>query len=116
MSTASAVRPSTPTPLRERALAPDLARGMMLLLIALAHVPWFLLGRELGPSPMHADDGSLVDRVAQVLNIVVVDARVHTIEGFNADVLAARQVFARALKDLAGARGLGLCAGGRGGA
>lgn len=82
MSTASAVRPSTPTPLRERALAPDLARGMMLLLIALAHVPWFLLGRELGPSPMHPDDGSLVDRVAQMLNIVVVDARVHTMFAF----------------------------------
>ncbi|MGW8529793.1 DUF418 domain-containing protein, partial [Nocardiopsis sp. NPDC055824] len=30
------------TPVSERALAPDLARGMMLLLIALAHVPWFI--------------------------------------------------------------------------
>ncbi len=82
MSTASAVRPSAPTLLRERALAPDLARGMMLLLIALAHVPWFLLGRELGPSPMHPDEGSPADRVAQVLNIVVVDARVHTMFAF----------------------------------
>lgn len=52
MSTASqhpASRPEfAPTPRTSRALAPDAARGVVLLGIAVANVPFFLYGRELG--------------------------------------------------------------------
>ncbi len=71
-----------PTPVTERALAPDLARGMMLLLIALAHTPWFLFTSDIGVTLMHPADGNLADRVAQALTIIVVDARTHTMFAF----------------------------------
>ncbi|MES0832603.1 DUF418 domain-containing protein [Nocardiopsis tropica] len=70
------------TPVSERALAPDLARGMMLLLIALAHVPWFLYDAPAGLAMLHPDQGNLADRIAQVASLVVVDARTHTMFGF----------------------------------
>ncbi|WP_258070646.1 DUF418 domain-containing protein [Pseudoclavibacter sp. AY1F1] len=73
---------ATPTPVSERAIAPDLARGMMLLLIALAHTPWFLFTSEIGVTLMHPADGSLADRIAQAFTIVVVDTRTHTMFGF----------------------------------
>ncbi|QUX27139.1 DUF418 domain-containing protein [Nocardiopsis akebiae] len=74
--------PAGSTPVAERALAPDLARGMMLLLIALAHVPWFLYQAPTGLAMLHPVDGGLADRVAQFMTIVVVDARTHTMFGF----------------------------------
>ncbi|MER3389726.1 MAG: DUF418 domain-containing protein [Microcella sp.] len=40
--------PSGPTSRRDRALAPDVARGLVLLGIAVANVPFLLWGRELG--------------------------------------------------------------------
>lgn len=40
--------PLAPTARAERALAPDVARGLVLLGIAVANVPFFLYGRELG--------------------------------------------------------------------
>ncbi len=44
-----APRPAlSPTARAERALAPDVARGLVLLGIAVANVPFFLYGRELG--------------------------------------------------------------------
>ncbi|MFW5417752.1 DUF418 domain-containing protein [Nocardiopsis sp. CNT-189] len=74
--------PVRPTPVSERVLAPDLARGMMLLLIALAHVPWFLYEAPAGAALLHPAEGGLADRVAQALTLVVVDARTHTMFGF----------------------------------
>ncbi|HEX7351919.1 DUF418 domain-containing protein [Brachybacterium sp.] len=74
-------RTTGPTPTADRAPAPDLARGMMLLLIALAHAPWFLYTSHVGASPMHPADGSVTDRLAQLLTITVVDARTHTMFG-----------------------------------
>lgn len=74
--------PASPTPVSERAQAPDLARGLMLLLIALAHVPWFAYTSELGVTLMHPATGTVADRVAQVFTIVVVDARAWTLFGF----------------------------------
>lgn len=74
--------PRRPTPLKDRALAPDLARGMMLLLIALAHVPWFLFSSDIGITLMHPADGGIADRIAQAFTIIVVDARTHTMFGF----------------------------------
>ncbi|MBA4248005.1 MAG: hypothetical protein C0444_06895 [Microbacterium sp.] len=40
--------PQAPTARADRALAPDIARGLVLLGIAVANVPFFLYGRELG--------------------------------------------------------------------
>jgi uncharacterized protein len=72
---------AAPTPVAERSLAPDLARGMMLLLIALAHVPWFLWTSELGSTLMHPAEGGPLDRAAQAVTIVFVDGRAWTLFG-----------------------------------
>ncbi|MDE3724486.1 DUF418 domain-containing protein [Nocardiopsis sp. N85] len=70
------------TPVAERVPAPDLARGMMLLLIALAHVPWFIYDAPGGTALLHPTEGNLADRIAQALTIIVVDARTHTMFAF----------------------------------
>src|SRR5690606_21343748 len=72
---------AAPTPVAERALAPDLARGMMLLLIALAHVPWFLWTSAPGSTLMHPAEGGVADRIAQAATIVLVDGRAWTLFG-----------------------------------
>ncbi|GAA1389957.1 DUF418 domain-containing protein [Pseudonocardia kongjuensis] len=64
--------PVSPT-LRERALAPDLARGLMLALIALAHAQ-LLTGRVLAPLPGAAP---VVDTVAQAALTLLVDSRAY---------------------------------------
>ncbi|TDQ47237.1 DUF418 domain-containing protein [Actinorugispora endophytica] len=81
-STSDTGTPARSTPVAERALAPDLARGMMLLLIALAHVPWFVYDAPAGTALLHPADGNVADRIAQALTLVVVDARTHTMFGF----------------------------------
>jgi hypothetical protein len=64
---------SEPTPLTVRALGPDLARGMMLLFIALANSHYFLRGQEyLGGFPL---DGSATDRAVSWLIATFVDGR-----------------------------------------
>lgn len=62
------------TPLRERSLAPDLARGLMLLLIALAHAHMFLAHDTTGFRG-YAVDGSALDRIVAGLQVVFVDGR-----------------------------------------
>ncbi|MGH8792729.1 MAG: DUF418 domain-containing protein [Stackebrandtia sp.] len=47
------VSPSGPTDLSKRALAPDLARGFMLLAIALAHTPLFVSDLDFGWQPLN---------------------------------------------------------------
>ncbi|MFC3996762.1 DUF418 domain-containing protein [Nocardiopsis sediminis] len=74
--------PVLSTPVTERVLAPDLARGMMLLLIALAHVPWFIYDAPAGLAPLHPADGNLADRIAQAATLIFVDARTYTMFGF----------------------------------
>jgi uncharacterized protein len=81
MSAVSPARAAAPTPVAERSLAPDLARGMMLPLIALAHVPWFLFTSELGSTLLHPAEGGVADRIAQALTIVFVDGRAWTLFG-----------------------------------
>ncbi|TCC33649.1 DUF418 domain-containing protein [Kribbella sindirgiensis] len=62
-----------PTGLSERALGPDLARGCMLLFIALANSHYFIAGREyFGGFPT---DGSPVDRGLGLLISTLVDGR-----------------------------------------
>jgi uncharacterized protein len=62
-----------PTDLAQRALGPDLARGFMLLFIALANTHYFLTGASvLGGYPQ---DGSPLDRVVTWLVATFVDGR-----------------------------------------
>lgn len=76
------------TPLRgpvrtsERALAPDLARGLMLLLIAVANTPWYLYGSEPGLSAIHHREVGVVDAVVQFVVITTVDMRVYPMFAF----------------------------------
>lgn len=72
--TADSVRPGpAPTGLAERALGPDLARGVMLLFIALANSHYFLLGsRYVGGFPV---DGSRLDDAVAWLLSTFVDGR-----------------------------------------
>lgn len=81
-ATPAARAAARPASVSERILAPDLARGMMLLLIALAHVPWFLYEAPVGAAMLHPAEGNLADRIAQALTLVIVDARTHTMFGF----------------------------------
>ncbi len=72
-SPAGTVRSSGPTSLAGRALGPDLARGVMLLFIALANSHYFLEGSTLfGGFPQ--DEGP-VDRVVAWLISTFVDGR-----------------------------------------
>ncbi|WP_283136661.1 DUF418 domain-containing protein [Rhizohabitans arisaemae] len=66
----------------ERSLAPDLARGLMLLLIVLSNTGFHLWAAKLGPSGWHAVDGSTADRVVQFLMIVVLDLRIYPLFAF----------------------------------
>lgn len=69
------------TPVAARALAPDLARGGMLLLIALANVHYYLYDRPVGQHGYPARlDG--VDRVVTVLQMSLVDGRAYPLFGF----------------------------------
>ena len=63
-------------------MAPDLARGLMLLLIALANVPWYLYGSEPGLSAVHPRDGSSLDAIVQAVIITTVDMRVYPMFAF----------------------------------
>ncbi|WP_410643272.1 DUF418 domain-containing protein [Amycolatopsis sp. lyj-346] len=71
--TSTAVGPVTT---RERALAPDLGRGVMLALIALANCAVYLYGRRYGVRQHIVEDG-LLDRVVSVLVVTLVDMRAY---------------------------------------
>ncbi|WP_336208074.1 DUF418 domain-containing protein [Nonomuraea sp. LPB2021202275-12-8] len=62
------------TPVAQRALAPDLARGVMLLLIALAHAHMYLSGHEAGFRG-YALHGGALDRLVAGAQILLVDGR-----------------------------------------
>ena len=69
-----------PTPLGERALAPDLARGIMLLFIALANAHTFLLRQgEVTVRGYPVEHGSVVDSVVAGALTLFVDARSYTL-------------------------------------
>ncbi|MGN9837497.1 DUF418 domain-containing protein [Nonomuraea sp. H19] len=61
-------------PIAHRSLAPDLARGLMLLLIAVAHAHMYLSGHQSGFRG-YALDGSAVDRLVAGVQILLVDGR-----------------------------------------
>lgn len=64
-SAAESGGPPSPVSTSERAVAPDLARGVMLLLIALAHAPAYLHGLPNGPSGLPLP-GALVDQLVVI--------------------------------------------------
>lgn len=70
------LRGMPPTPLTERALAPDLARGAMLVLIALANVRLYLYGREAGVFA-YPLAGDALERIVLFLQVVLVDGRAY---------------------------------------
>jgi uncharacterized protein len=65
-----------PVGVRERAVAPDLARGLMLALIALANSVVYLYGRPYGVR-QHIVEDHLLDRIVSVLMVSMVDARAY---------------------------------------
>lgn len=79
---ASTPAPSNPTaacptpPATERFLAPDLARGLMLALIAVANVMIYLHGRPYGLR-QHTLTGNVVDQAVSAFLGVAVDARAY---------------------------------------
>jgi uncharacterized membrane protein YeiB len=69
------------TPVAARALAPDLARGGMLLLIALANVHYYLYDRPAGTHGYPAGLTGTADRVVTVLQMSLVDGRAYPLFG-----------------------------------
>ncbi|WP_214404582.1 DUF418 domain-containing protein [Pseudonocardia lacus] len=68
------------TPIGARALAPDLARGGMLLLIALANVHLFAYDHPVGPRG-YPGDVEGVDSVVALLQVMLVDGRAYPLFG-----------------------------------
>ncbi len=66
----------------ERALAPDLARGLMLLLIVVSNTGFHLWAAPHGPSGWHPVDGSAADTVAQLVMITALDGRIYPLFAF----------------------------------
>ncbi|MEU4620366.1 DUF418 domain-containing protein [Actinoplanes sp. NPDC023801] len=65
-----------PVGTRDRALGPDLARGLMLALIALANSVVYLYGRPYGVR-QHIVETGLPDRLVSVVTVTLVDARAY---------------------------------------
>ncbi|WP_449277851.1 DUF418 domain-containing protein [Leucobacter sp. GX24907] len=65
-----------------RALAPDIARGFMLLMIAVANVSVYLWGRGDTDLTVHPTDGTALDRALSAAAIVLVDARIYPMFAF----------------------------------
>jgi uncharacterized protein len=84
-------------PLDARAPAPDVARGAMLLLIALANVHLYLYGRPLGVR-LYPADPTGADAVVTGLQLTLVDGRAYplfgVLFGYGIGQLAARRVAA----------------------
>lgn len=69
-------------PASARVLAPDLARGLMLLLIALANMPWHLFGLTTDGLSMHDVEGGPLDRVWQAVALIAIDGRSYPLFAF----------------------------------
>ncbi|GAA3838916.1 DUF418 domain-containing protein [Brevibacterium ammoniilyticum] len=75
--------PATAAAPPRRAFAPDLARGLMLCLIAIANVSVYLWGTQAATSLSgHPASGSLLDRVLSVLTILFVDGSIYPMFAF----------------------------------
>lgn len=75
--------PATATTPPRRAFAPDLARGFMLCLIAIANVSVYLWGTQAATSLSgHPASDSLLDRILSVLTILFVDGSIYPMFAF----------------------------------
>ncbi|MGP9694356.1 DUF418 domain-containing protein [Brachybacterium sp. AOP25-B2-12] len=74
--------PATSAGRPPRSLAPDLARGMMLLFIVLANVSWHLYDRPVSGMSVHLLEGSTLDKVLQSIMLIAVDARSYPMFAF----------------------------------
>lgn len=74
-STSTSTRPP-------RTLAPDLARGLMLALIAMANVSWFLWGRPTAGMSSHIEPSGALDRIVQAIMLIAVDGRSYPLFAF----------------------------------
>ncbi|WP_159942156.1 MULTISPECIES: DUF418 domain-containing protein [unclassified Nocardiopsis] len=66
----------------ERALAPDLARGFMLLFIAIANTVWYLWAVPMNGSTAHPVPEGALDSVTQFLIVTAVDSRSYPMFAF----------------------------------
>ncbi|MER7407659.1 DUF418 domain-containing protein [Streptomyces sp. NPDC000070] len=66
----------------ERALAPDLARGIMLLGIVLSNTAFHLWAARRGPSGWQPVDGSWLDHAVQFTMIMMLDLRIYPLFAF----------------------------------
>ncbi|MGW6268156.1 DUF418 domain-containing protein [Streptomyces sp. NPDC055060] len=66
----------------ERALAPDLARGIMLLFIVLSNTAFHLTAARHGPSGWQPVDGGWADHAVQFTMITVLDLRIYPLFAF----------------------------------
>ncbi|WP_285728546.1 DUF418 domain-containing protein [Nocardiopsis sp. ATB16-24] len=66
----------------ERALAPDLARGSMLLFIAIANTVWYLWAFPRSGVNAHPVSGNAWDSAAQFLTVVMIDMRSYPMFAF----------------------------------
>ncbi|MEV6754917.1 DUF418 domain-containing protein [Streptomyces sp. NPDC051214] len=80
-SEAHAPRPAAVPP-GERALAPDLARGLMLLFIVLSNTAFHLTAARHGPSGWQPVDGGWADHAVQFSMITALDLRVYPLFAF----------------------------------
>ncbi|GAA1078550.1 DUF418 domain-containing protein [Nocardiopsis metallicus] len=71
-----------PTGSAERALAPDLARGFMLLFIALANTVWYLWAAPSTGTTMHPEPEGALDSAAQFFTVMAVDMRSYPMFAF----------------------------------
>lgn len=71
-----------PTGAGERALAPDLARGFMLLFIAIANTVWYLWAAPSGGLSVHPEPEGALDAAAQFFTVTAVDARSYPMFAF----------------------------------
>ena len=72
----------TPTPLTGRSIAPDLARGAMLLLIAVANAPWYLWTADTRDLSAHPADPAPLDLAVQSLSLIAIDGRTYPMFSF----------------------------------
>lgn len=75
-------QPVSPPPAERRMAAPDLARGFMLLGIALANVSAYLWARPVVDGTLHLAGGSVIDRSISAIVILLVDQRVYPMFAF----------------------------------
>mgnify|MGYP002652110477 CR=1 FL=1 len=75
----TAAQPPAPS---TRAIAPDVARGLMLLMIALANAPWLAFDVTRGFTLSHAKDAEGLDLAWQLISIIAIDGRSYPLFAF----------------------------------